>query len=279
MLERAVSPLRMEIAKRLHLSSDELDELCWEVNVDQSKDGLIYGYFVNFADYTDSDILERLGAEDCTVYLDHSYSNNDDYAEYLAELEAERHWESESEEHFKIFRATAKNISELSKLADVPEDSQFSLRVMLFMHAVSAMERLLQSTFLHEVIKSPECTQKFVENDKELKDRPMVLGTLFKVKDKLEETVSNRIGEILFHNVQQVAGLYHSVFGLQFGNVKWLQDAVLKRHDCAHRAGYTKSGEKIGLTDEEIRELLNSCRNLADDIEVHFRLGNPSDPM
>lgn len=273
LMEQREAPMRNQIAKRLDLSPDELNEICWEVNVDQSKDGLIYGYYVNFSEDTDPEILERLGAEDDTVYLEHSYAE-DDYDDYEEELR----WESESDEHFKIFRATADNISSLIPL-QVPDDSRFSLQVMLFMHTVSAMERLLQSTFLHEVTKSAEHTQKFVEYDKELSERPMVLGKLFKVQDDLEETVRKRIGEILFHNVRQVAGLYHNVFGFQLGNVKWLWDAVLKRHDCAHRAGYKKDGEKIDLTDAEIGELLDSCRNLANDIEVHFRHGSPSDPI
>lgn len=266
LLERAEAPLRKELAERLNLRSEELNELCWEVNVDQSKDGLIYGYFVNFADYTDPEVLERLGAEDGTVYLEHSYANESDYYDYEAELK----WKSESEKHFKIFRETADNITSLSKL-NVPDESKFSLRVMLFMHSVSAVEHLLQSTFLHEVTSSEEYTRRFVECDKELKDRPMVLGKLFKEREEIEETVRNRIGEILFHRVGLVAGHYDKVFGLQLGNVSWLQKAVAKRHDCAHRAGYTKGGEQIELTDKEIRDFLESCRDLANFIEVYFR--------
>ena len=266
LLERAEAPLRKEIAERLDLSSEELDELCWEVNVDQSKDGLIYGYFVNFADYTDPEILERLGAEDGTVYLEHSYADESDYYDYEAELQ----WEIESETHFTIFRKTADNIASLSKL-DVPKESMFSLRVMLFMHSVSAIERLLQSIFLHEVSSSEEYTRRFVECDNELKNRPMVLGKLFKAREEIEETVRNRIGEILFHNVELVAGHYEKVFGLQLGNVSWLRKAVVKRHDCAHRAGYTKGGERIELTDKDIRDFLESCKDLVNTIEVHFR--------
>lgn len=133
MLERAEAPLRKEIAERLSLSSDELNELDWEVNVDQSREGLIYGYFVNFSDCSDPDILKRLGVEDGELYLEHSYADESDYYDYEAELQ----WESESEEHFKIFRETADNIERLS-MHKIPGDLKFSLRVMLFMHAVSA---------------------------------------------------------------------------------------------------------------------------------------------
>lgn len=267
-MERAEAPLRKEIAERLNLSSEELDELCWEVNVDQSKDGLIYGYFVNFAGYTDPEVLERLGAQDGTVYLEHSYANESDYYDYEAELK----WESESKTHFKIFRETADNIASLLRLG-VPEASMFSLRVMLFMHSVSAIESLLQSTFLHEVTASEEYMRRFVEYDQELKNRPMVLGNLFKEREEIEETVRNRIGKILFHNIALVAGHYDKVFGLQLGNVSWLRKAVVKRHDCAHRAGYTKCGERIELSDNEIGDFLESCRDLANSVEVHFRHG------
>ena len=265
-LERSESNLRSEIAKRLDLSSDELKEIYWEVTVDQSKEGLIYGYFINFDQDADLEILDRLGADDGTVYLEHSYADEDDYYEYQEEL----YWESLSEAHFKIFRNTADNINSLL-LLKVPEESQFSLRVMLFMHAVSAMERVLQSTFLHEVSKSKVHTQRFVESDIELSKRPMVLGKFFKVQDNLKETVRNRIDEILFHNIRQIAGLYHNVFGLQLGNIKWLSNAVLKRHDCAHRAGYTRGGDRIELTEAEIKELLGACLDLTNVIEVHFR--------
>jgi len=275
-LEENAAPFYKAIADKLKGCPIDIhvDELNWEVNLDMSNDGLIYGHWVNFDTDTDSIVLEHLGAEDGSLYFTESYAEDNRYDDYLAELQ----WESESEEHFKIFRETIKNIELLCKL-EVPKESQFSLDVMLFMHVVSAMERLLQSNFLHEVSTSEEYKKRFVECDKELSERPMTLGKFYEVRRKLDTTINNRIGEMIFHNVQIVAGLYAKVFTLQLGNVSWLRKAVLKRHDCAHRAGYTKKGERVTFDETEIQELIDSCIDLAESIESHFRNSQEDPPL
>lgn len=257
-----------QLAKYLGVAEEALGEVEWEINVDDSKEGMIYGYFVNFLGEIPShlqEVLEEHGLEHGTLYLESSYADDDYYDDYEDEL----FWDRESERHFDIFRETAGNIENLSKNS-VDEELRFSYQVMLFMHAVAAIERLLQSVFLHKVTSSEEYTRKFVEYDEKLAKRELKLGNLFKTQDTIRTIVQKRIDQILFHNVKFVAGLYVKVFGLQFGDVSWLTEAVKKRHDCAHRAGYDKEGNRIEIKDGEILSLVEQCRELANRIESHF---------
>lgn len=268
LLEAQMEPARYEIIRRLGITEEEAELIDWEVITDHNDDGMIYGFYLEFSEDSDSEILKRIGADRRTLYLDQSYADepDDEYYEYQAELI----WESQSKKHFKHFRDTADDIEALLQ-QNVAEEQKFAFSVMIYMHTVSAIERLLQSTFLHEVSSSEEYMQRFVENDHDLKKRPILLGNIFKINHKLKEIVINRINEILFHTVTRVAGLYDKVFNLQLGDLSWLSKAVVKRHDCAHRAGHTKEGARIDLTILEIETLLNQCKELANTIDAHFR--------
>jgi len=261
--ERSVSA---KIADVLGISSDELDEVDWEIVADQNKDGFIYGYYVNFSSDSNPEILERLGAEHDTVYLDHHvFDEPGDYDYYDEELA----WERASDSHFSDFRNALQHIRSLAGVS-VPVSEQFSLLVMLYMHATSSFEHLLYRCFQHEVTQSGENMKRFVETNPEFKKRKFTLDQIFTKRDQLEELVAEHIKEVIFHRLDKVVPMYRSVLAFEFGDCDWIAETFLRRHDCAHRAGHTKDGEQLELTKEGILELTEKCEQFAQRLENHI---------
>ena len=58
------------VAEALGLLPAELDFVSWDLDVNQSEDGLIYNYIVNFSEDSDPKILERIGVNNFTTELD-----------------------------------------------------------------------------------------------------------------------------------------------------------------------------------------------------------------
>ena len=262
--ERAVSA---KIADVLGITQDELEELDWEIVADQNRDGFIYGYHVNFTSDSNPDILERLGAEHDTVYLDqHVFDGPDDYDYYDEELA----WERDSDSHFSDFRNSLQHIRSLASL-QVPDSEKFALFVMLYMHATSAFEHILYRCFQHEVTRSSENMKTFVETNPEFKNRKFTLDQIFSKRDQLETIVAEYIKEVIFHRIEKVVPMYRSVLAFEFGECDWIAEAFLRRHDCAHRAGHTKDGDKLELTRQVVIDLTEKCEQFVGRLEDHIR--------
>jgi hypothetical protein len=263
--EKAETVLIAQLAEGLGLSKDELAELEWEIEPHQTEDGLIYGYYIEFSEDSNPAVLERLGATNRRIYVGpNAFDSANDYYD-----KGEFDWEASSRSHFSEFYKVINNIESLADLR-LPQNQQFALHVMLFMHTMSAFEYLLYRAFLHEVTWSKFRARKLIESDPILATRKINLRDIFQTYDSLDEIVVKHVKDVIFHRVEKIIPMYRDVLGFSFGKCKWLGNAVVKRHDCAHRAGYTKDGDPVELNLEIIAELIQNCKNMAETIELHL---------
>lgn len=182
--------------------------------------------------------------------------------------EEELFWEIASTEQLKTFQNHLKSVN---SLLDHPleEQTEFSLFVMLYAHIVASTELFLSSVFIREVTNSDKLIRKLVESDPFFCDKSFKLNEIYKENEGLKTTVANYLKDLIFHKLDKIKPMYKTVLGFDFGNISWLFRAVLKRHDCVHRAGYDKEGNKITVTSDEIKELMNKCNELAQNIDLH----------
>jgi hypothetical protein len=73
--------------------------------------------------------------------------------------------------------------------------------------------------------------------------------------------------------MEKIKPMYKDVLGFELGDIGWLFKAIQIRHDCAHRAGHDKEGNKVSLTHQGIRELITQSSKLAVDIDLHINQG------
>jgi hypothetical protein len=205
MMERAERAFSAKIAAGLNIPEEDLENLEWEVVSDHNKDGFIYGYFVNFSEDSDPEVLERLGAKNNTLYIDGSaFEKPDEYYD-----EEEYDWQFSSKSHFTDFFKILKDLESIAGLK-IPQEQQFSLHVMLFMHTVSALEHLLYRAFLHEVTTSDALARKLIETDPTFSTRTFALSDIFKTSDTIEKIVSQHVKDIIFHQIHKIIPMYRT---------------------------------------------------------------------
>lgn len=196
---------------------------------------------------------------------------------YPEEEVDELYWYIESKTHYDIFQNHLKSVRVLLEV-DVPEDSRFSLWVMLHGHLVSAVEGYLAGVFIHKVTNSEELTRKLVETDPEFSKRTFSLKEIFEKQSNLKATVATYLKDLIFHDLKKIKPMFMDVLGHDFGDISWLFKDVVKRHDCVHRAGYDKDGNEIDVSRTSISDLLSNVERLAELVEVTVnKLDEPDD--
>lgn len=146
------------------------------------------------------------------------------------------------------------------------------LLVMLFAHVVASTEAFLSSTYIYHVLQSPERVRKVVETDVHFKKAKFPISQLFDEHDKINSTVAKHLNDFIFHKIHIVKPMYKATFNIDLGDIEWLAKAIHLRHDCVHRAGYTKDGTPLELTNETVLDLIDKCKALCFDIENRFSL-------
>lgn len=251
------------LAKKLGITTHELDEISYTIDSEISRDGFIFGYVVNFDEDNDPEIMKKIKGLTSNSYVCLDLWDLDD----LEQIELE--WEVEYTEQLETFN---KNLEAVPRILTInPEnDIGFSLLVMLHAHIVSAFEHYLSSIFISQVTNSDVLTRKLIETDPEFRNRKFTMNEIYIQHDAIKKTVAAYLKNIIFHDIQKIKPMFLEVLSYDFKDIAWLFRSILIRHDCVHRAGYDKKGEQVPITSESITELMLNCKNLAKDIDTHI---------
>lgn len=172
---------------------------------------------------------------------------------------------------YEIFQESIDSSKVLNEIDNQNKIARMNLKVMIFGHIVSATEGYLSFTFIDQVMQSEENLKKFVEKDLEFSKRKFTMNEFFQKQESLKEDVRSYLRGLIFHNLSKVKVLYKNVLGVEFGNTDFLYYAIKKRHDCVHRAGYTKDGEHLRIMTDEISELIRDCSDLIKTVEDNLK--------
>ncbi len=252
-----------QLANKLGISYDELSELQWSTDTNESNDGLIYEYVITFDESSPIEILEKINGIDLEgryVYL----SPWDDY--YEEDIE----WDIVSSEQLSALQNHLKSSLNLLNLAVVDTQTEFDLYVMLHTHIVASIEAFLASSFIHEVTNSDELTRKLIETDPEIGKKELTLKEIYKEHENIKTIVAKYLKDLIFHRLKKIKPMYMSVLDVDFGNISWLFKAVELRHHCVHRAGYDKNGNKIQISKNDIETLVKHCDTLSKEISTQI---------
>lgn len=131
-----------------------------------------------------------------------------------------------------------------------------SFNTMVYAHIVAALEGYLSSIFIHTVLNSKELFKKLCITNPDLNTLEYKLTDLVKDDKFVEKKISEYLSKFIFHRVDKIKLMFDSVLDHKFGDIGWFGRAVSKRHDCVHRAGITKDGEIVNISNKEINELI-----------------------
>lgn len=150
-------------------------------------------------------------------------------------------------------------------------DDQFTNR-LVFAGAVSTMEAYLGDTLINAVVQEPDVRDELVKNNSELGDLKATAAELASDPKALDKRIVSGLREVLYHNLRVVIVLYRDAFGIDLMPTKEQRDllfpAMQRRHDCVHRNGRNKEGEKLtDFTDEYVRDVISAILAVLDHVE------------
>ncbi|MCU8260539.1 hypothetical protein M2G94_21420, partial [Vibrio vulnificus] len=178
----------------------------------------------------------------------------------------ELEWYIHSQSQVGVFSTQIQSVRALLNV-QVYNETQFSLLVMLHGHTVASLESYLASKFIQNVTNSEELIRKLVETDPTFSKMKFTLKEIYEKQESLKLTVATYLKDLIFHDLKKVKPMFKDVLGCDFGDISWLFSAVNLRHHCVHRAGLDKEGNRIDISVESVRQLVEKSELLVHSIE------------
>jgi hypothetical protein len=134
---------------------------------------------------------------------------------------------------------------------------------MVFVQQISALESYLGDNLTKRVLESDDALQKLLNKDKDLKDVRLPLTGISKDPNIVARTVQKHLQKILYHNLAKVEVLYKITFDINIWpdqeTKEKIFNSIVYRHDCVHRNGRNKDGEKLEVfTTEYVSDILET---------------------
>lgn len=128
------------------------------------------------------------------------------------------------------------------------DDGDHLLNRMVFSQQVTALEAYLGDTLIKKVMADRSAMQRLIEQDDDLAKEKFTLAEISKEPGLVERKIREHLRSILYHNLKKVSVLYNIALGFRIlppaSNKEKLFNAVRLRHDCVHRNGFDKDGNK-----------------------------------
>lgn len=164
----------------------------------------------------------------------------------------------------------------VDKLDCLDEDTRALLYRDLYANVISCMEAYLSDTAIQRIMNSSDFKRKFVESSIKYQDTQFKLSDIYRVNEKLNDLIEERLREIIYHKLETVKPLYKCTFGIDLGDISDLKRAIVVRHDIVHRNGHDKNGKMNVITKEKLIELISKVSDFIENIESQFyRIDNP----
>jgi hypothetical protein len=268
MIEMQREKADRRLAQKLGITYDELLQLDHEIDTEESNDGMIYNYIVEFNEDASREILNKIeGLEDGKRVWLAPWELNDDYyyeEQYLAIISNKHYYES-------FLQA----ISSLDKLNNVDIDGGLLTNILkrqIYISVIGAVEAFLSETFINLTYENDLYFRNFIETFPDFKEKKIELCRIFVEQELIKETAKKVMVEIIYHNLSKVSKMYSSTFNIEFPDFAELSKSVSIRHDLVHRNGKTNKGEIVRVDKDAVNNLIKKSSSFVDDIAKKLKI-------
>ncbi|MBD8875444.1 hypothetical protein [Roseibium polysiphoniae] len=154
--------------------------------------------------------------------------------------------------------------------------SQFgeaTIKRMIFAQIISAMEVYLQDKIKISVNSSYIVRFNIISRNDKLNSEKFPLRYLSS-KDFIDNQIMKYLNGIIFHNIPVVENvlksLSHEDFNPPARIKERLSKAVSVRHDCVHRGGYDRLGNKVTVSDAYIKDVWGDVRSYCSYVDSYI---------
>jgi len=269
MIERQQEEFEKKLADILGITYDELSEIGYEIETNESKDGLIYNYIIEFPEDSSSEILDKInGLEDRKrVWLQpwELYEDNDYYDEqYEAILQ--------NHQFYNNFQTEIQNLQKLNGLEIEDSNLHKILKRQIYIGCIGTLETFLSDTFINLTANDDEYFKNFVKSHPEFRQRKFELREIFEQTDKLKDTAKKVMIDTIYYDLPKVREMYRATFKIDFPEIKEIVKYVLRKHDLVHRNGKTKENEFVILDKEIVDKVLRKITEFVDELADKLNL-------
>ncbi|NQT78743.1 MAG: hypothetical protein HQ565_13610 [Bacteroidetes bacterium] len=268
-MERQQEEFEKKLADILGITYDELSEIGYEIETNESKDGLIYNYIIEFPEDSSSEILDKInGLEDRKrVWLQpwELYEDNDYYDEqYEAILQ--------NHQFYNNFQTEIQNLQKLNGLEIEDSNLHKILKRQIYIGCIGTLETFLSDTFINLTANDDEYFKNFVKSHPEFRQRKFELREIFEQTDKLKDTAKKVMIDTIYYDLPKVREMYRATFKIDFPEIKEIVKYVLRKHDLVHRNGKTKENEFVILDKEIVDKVLRKITEFVDELADKLNL-------
>lgn len=253
MIEMQEYSYEIHMAKILGISLDDLLRLDWEIQTNESDDGLVYGHRIVFSEDSPKSILSKIDQLENGNIVDLGPGELEQHYDYDEQFETIRH----DKEYVKRFKDELISLEKLPKI-DVKDLSlKNTLNRQIFIGVISTMEAFLSDAFINLTYDNSRYFRNFVETHPEFKKRKFELKDIFYESEKIKETAKIIMLDTIYHNLPTVKQMYQDTFQIKFPSIKKVYEYVRMRHDLVHRNGKTKEGQQVNTDESTIARLIH----------------------
>jgi hypothetical protein len=268
LIERQEQEDDRRLARKLGITYDELLQLNHSIDIEESKDGLIYNYIVSFDEDAPRHILDKIKGLDSndTVWLAPWELNEDDYYEeqYDAIISNKAYYES-----FRQAIDAAKKLNSVDIDGDGLADI---LKRQIYVSIMAALEAFLSETFINLTDENDDFFRNFIETFPDFKERKFEMSRIYAEQERIKETAKKVMVEIIYHNLHKVSKMFSSTFKMTFPDISELSKCVSIRHDLVHRNGKTTDGKPVIIDTKTVDDLITKTSDFVDAIAKELKI-------
>ena len=185
------------------------------------------------------------------------------YDEYeRQQYEGDFYWEP-SDDPNDVFEVTMEGMHNLLQVKSPSEHDKQLLKRVIFSQIITALEAYLADTIINLVKGDTDIQHKLYSTIKDLKTVKFEASKIIKRPHLPEAHLINWLQGKSFHNFPMVDELFKAALGISIyedeAHEKLLNEAKDYRHDCVHRNGKTKAGDKLEIFDKTYVESVTSA--------------------
>ncbi|WP_206669068.1 hypothetical protein [Flavobacterium pectinovorum] len=256
------------LAKILGISYEELNELDYQIETDESEDGIIYNYRFELFGNSPKQIIQKINRlqDGKRVYLEPWELDNE--FDYDFQFEAI----TNDKNFLKKFHEEIDNLMSLLAIKIEEPNQKKILNRQVFIGIIGTMESFLSDVFINLIFDNDNYFKNFIKTHPEFKQRKFELREIFEETDRLEETAKKIMLDTIYHNLPVIKEMYEDTFEIKFPSIKEVFKYVFQRHDLVHRNGKTKNGIIVDTNEEAIQDLkmkvIEMITNLAKELDI-----------
>ncbi|MCS4092624.1 hypothetical protein [Rhizobium sp. BK176] len=147
---------------------------------------------------------------------------------------------------------------------------------MLFSTLYSIAEAYLSDSIIGAALADKEIQRHMLKLDV-LKDKQVNLKTILDKPTIVQDMIKEALQRFSFHNLPAVHGICERAFGARIlpankDDRTMVIASVAKRHDCVHRNGFDKEGNRhMDISSDYLRKLCNIFESMAEALENGIR--------